>query len=124
MSILALAAAGIAGGVPPDVTPNAVNWANITSASSPAANANQTINGCSQSITISISNTGSGFAQYSLDDGAYVNYTVPFSVDALTGQTLKWQFSSAIGTVTGTITVINDSDGGATLDTFTYDVTS
>jgi hypothetical protein len=121
MSIL-LAAFG-AMGAPADVTPNAVNWADISSATSPAANANQTIDGCSTSITISITNSGSGIVEYRLDSGSYVTYTVPFSVDALTGQTLNWQVSAVAGQVTGTITVINDSDSSTTLDTFTYDVT-
>lgn len=121
MSILALAAAGIAGGG--DVTPNAVNWANISSATSPAANANQTVDGCSRSITISAANSGSGFLEYRLDSGSYVTYSAPFSVNALAGQTLNWRVSAFAGTVTGTITVTNDSDSSTTLDTFTYDVT-
>jgi hypothetical protein len=106
-----------------DVTPNAVNWANISSASSPAANANQTVNGCSRSITISAANSGSGFLEYRLDSGSYVIYSAPFSVNALAGQTLNWRISAFAGTVTGTITVTNDSDASTTLDTFTYDVT-
>ena len=121
MSILALAAAGIASSG--DVTPNAVNWTDISSASSPAANANQTVNGCSRSITISAANSGFGFLEYRLDSGSYVTYSAPFSVNALAGQTLNWRISAFAGTVTGTITVTNDSDASTTLDTFTYDVT-
>lgn len=119
MSILAAYMATLGG----DVTPNAVNWANISSASSPAANANQTVNGCSRSITISAANSGSGFLEYRLDSGSYVTYSAPFSVNALAGQTLNWRISAFAGTVTGTITVTNDSDSSTTLDTFTYDVT-
>ena len=108
-----------------DVTPNAVNWANISSASSPAANANQTVNGCSRSITISAANSGSGILSYRLDSGSSTPYSAPFSVDAAGGQTLNWQVAATLGnTVTGTITVTNDSDSSTTLDTFTYDVTN
>lgn len=99
-----------------DVTPNAVNWAN-TSTSDPQSNANQTINGCDTSITISATNSGAGVLQYSLDGAAFVTYSGPFSVNAQTGQTLRWQLS---GATSGTITVINDSDASTTLDTFTY----
>lgn len=108
-----------------DVTPNAVNWANIgpTSAGS-GTNASQTVQGCTIAITLSITNSGSGIVEYRLDSGSYVTYTAPFSVDARTGQTLDWRVSPiAPGNVTGTVTVKNDSDGAATLDTFTYDVT-
>ncbi|MEH6743912.1 hypothetical protein [Hyphomonas sp.] len=112
-----------ASGTPADLTPNAVDWANISSGSSPAANANQTINGCNQPITISAVNSGTSLLSYSLDSGSYTSYTGPFSVDAVTGQTLNWQIAAAgVGEETGGITVINDSDSGVTLDTFTYSV--
>lgn len=106
-----------------DVTPNAVNWANVSGAS-PQANANQTVDGCSKSITLSATNSGSGALKYSLDGGAFTSYLSPFSVDAAAGQTLRWQVVAAIGSQSGTVTVKNDSDGGTTLDTFNYTVTS
>lgn len=106
-----------------DVTPNAVNWAAVSGVS-PQANANQTVDGCSRSITLSAVNSSSGTLKYSLAGGAFTAYLAPFSVDAAAGQTLRWQVESAIGTKTGTVTVKNDSDGGTTLDTFTYNVTA
>lgn len=110
-----------------DVTPNAVNWANVSGAS-PQANANQTVDGCSRSITISMAKSGTtgtpSVVDYRIASGTYTTYTVPFSIDALAGQTLNWRVSLlAPGAGTGTITVTNDSDGSATLDTFTYNLT-
>ena len=102
-----------------DATPNAVNWANVSGAS-PQSNANQTISGCSVSITISATNSSVGLLRYSLAGAAFTNYTAPFSVNAVAGQTLRWELG---GVGSGTITVINDSSGGGTtLDTFTYTV--
>ena len=117
MSLIAFAATGIGGGgAAADVTPNAVNWANA-SGGDPQSNANQTVNGCSGSIVLSTTNSGAGTLSYSLDGAGFVSYSGPFSVDALTGQTLRWQLA---GATAGTITVKNDSDSGTTLDTFTY----
>lgn len=108
-----------------DTTPNAVNWGNIGPVATSGTNANQTITGCDRSITLSASGVGVGVTlQYSLAGGAFATYSAPFSVDAAAGQTLRWQVAAILpGTQTGTITVTNDSDGGATLDTFTYSVT-
>lgn len=119
MSILMAAFAALGAGA--DVTPNAVDWANVSGAS-PQANANQTISGIDVSITISLSDSGgfSGF-EYRLDSGSYVTYSVPFSVND--GQTLNFRVPGLIpGTNAGTITVVNDSDASTTLDTFTYSV--
>lgn len=121
MSLIGLMAAAI--GSLGDVTPNAVNWADL-SGTSPQSNANQTINGCSGSIVLSATNSSSGTLLYSLAGAAFTAYLSPFSVDAAAGQTLRWQVTSAIGTKVGTVTVTNDTDGGATLDTFTYSVSA
>lgn len=103
----------------PDVTPNAVNWGNI-SGSTTGTNANQTINGTSGNITISMTYVGAAVIQYSLAGGAFTTYTAPFSVNGLAGQTLRWQATTDGGIpASGTVTVRNDSDGAAVLDTFT-----
>ena len=102
-----------------DVTPNAVNWGNISGSTS-GTNANQTINGTSGSITISASQVGGYDLEYSLDGAAFTAYTAPFSVNGLAGQTLRWQASTDGGIpASGTVTVRNDSDASAVLDTFT-----
>ena len=126
MSIL-LAAFGAMSTTTVDVTPNAVNWANISSGTASGVNANQTVNGCGTSITLSVAVSGASptppVVEYSLDGGGYVTYSTPFSVDAATGQTLNFRVTGLTpGTNTGTVTVTNDSDGSATLDTFTYSV--
>jgi hypothetical protein len=107
-----------------DVTPNAVNWANVSGAS-PQANANQTVDGCSRSITISASASGGNTSlYYRIASGSYVFYSAPFSINALAGQALNWRVNCVVpGSAAGTVTVTNDSDGSATLDTFTYSVT-
>lgn len=121
MTILMSLIATLGGSSPAaaDVTPNAVNWANV-SGPNPQSNANQTVNGCSGTINISTTNSSIGILYYSLDGAAFTAYSGAFSVDALTGQTLRWQIA---GVGSGTITVINDSDSGTTLDTFTYTTT-
>lgn len=117
MSILMAAFAALTGGA--DVTPNAVNWGNISGTTS-GTNANQTVNGCSTSITISMTYVGGADIEYSLDGAAFVAYTVPFSVNAQTGQTLRWQATTDGGIpASGTVTIRNDSDASAVLDTFT-----
>lgn len=123
MSILAAYMATLGG----DVTPNAVNWAAVSGVS-PQANANQTVDGCTRSITISMAKSGTtgttSIVEYRIASGSYVTYTAPFSIDALAGQTLNWRVQlAAPGAGTGTITVKNDSDASATLDTFTYNLT-
>ena len=105
-----------------DVTPSAVNWANIGPTSSPGSNANQTISGIDTTISISASLSGPGNLFYDLSGAGFVAYTAPFGVT--NGQTLRWQVTSDLGNVTGTATITNDSDGSATLDTFAYDVTA
>lgn len=105
-----------------DVTPNAVDWADIAGVDS-VANANQTIDGISSSITISIVDSAGSLTNYRIDSGSYILYTAPFTIS--NGQTLNFRvdaipFSASVGT----ITVRNDSAASATLDTFTYEVTS
>lgn len=108
-----------------DVTPNAVNWGNV-SGTDFAANANQTISGITSSITISLSISGNDDSEtisYRIDSGSYVGYTIPFSVS--NGQTLNFGVAVLpLTTAGGTVTVRNDSAGSVTLDTFTYSVGS
>lgn len=116
-----------------DRTPDAVDWANI-SGNDPAENANQTISGISAGITLratmgtcSGTSTGGNFV-------AFVNGAAAGNVDATTGATLDFSvvagdtvhFRLTVNGLTtgqtwncGTVTISNQSDGGATLDTFT-----
>ena len=124
MSLLAAVFASMSGTTAADVTPNAVNWGNITGVLS-GTNANQTLNGTSASITISVTKSpifDVGIIEYDLNGAGFVEYTAPFVVDSVTGQTLRFQVSTDLGAAAATVTVKNDTDGGATLDTFTYNL--
>ena len=102
-----------------DLIPDTVNWADISGATE-GDNANQTISGISPSITIGTTITGGAFTlQYSIAGGGFTTYSAPFAVS--NGQTVRWKVTTFFETpVSGTVTVKNDSDGGTTLDTFTY----
>jgi len=107
-----------------DVTPNAVNWANIGPGNEPQNNANQTIDGIDASIDLEMNRTGSGLVYYSLAGGAFTLLADGATVSVTNGQTLRWQVANAApGTVSGTVTITNASDGDAPIDTFTYSVT-
>lgn len=101
-----------------DVTPNAVNWVNISGAGS-GSNANQTISGIDTSIEIAWSYSGTGVVNVlgDVNDGA--GQMSPRTVSS--GDTLSFTASSVAGG-SGTVTVVNNSDGGATLDTFTVNL--
>lgn len=109
---------------PADVTPDAVNWANIGPGTSPQSNANQTINGIDTTITLEINADSAGLFEYSLNSGSFTFIANGGQVPVSNGDTLRWRVSPAApGTVSGTITITNESDGSAVLDTFTYSVT-
>jgi hypothetical protein len=120
MSILLAAFAALGA----DVTPDAVNWANI-SGTDVASNANQTISGISSSISIGLTITGNDDLEiiaYRINSGSYVTYSAPFNVS--NGDTLNFQVSTVISAAAGSVTVTNESAGGVTLDSFTYSVAS
>ncbi len=115
-----LAAAGAAG----DKTPDAVNWANIGPGNEPQNNANQTLQNFDGSINLEMNRTGSGLVYYSLNGGSFTFIADGGQVSVSDGDTLRWQVANAApGTVTGTVTITNESDGSTSLDTFTYNVT-
>lgn len=112
----------------PDVTPNAVNWANITGIGS-GQNSNQTITGINTTITLSFNNSTSPSAIVSV----YVNNS--FVDSNVNGQTTNFTvnnndvvYFSAAGNFgeapSGTVTVRNVSDGNVVLDTFTINITA
>ncbi len=110
-----------------DVTPDAVNWANVSvTSSSPAAasNAAQTISGISTAITITVTYTGAGVIKYSQNGGALTTIASGGTLVASSGDTLYFNASrtGGAGTDSGTVTVTNTT-GSATLDTFDYSCT-
>lgn len=121
MSILALAAAGIAS--VRDVTPAAVNWANISGATS-GTNANQTISDISSTIDIYYERAGDFVTlEYSLNGGAFTALNASTNLTVSDGDTVRWQASTGLGAASSTVTVKNASDGDTTLDTFTVTLT-
>jgi hypothetical protein len=77
----------------------------------------QTISGISAPISISASNSGAATLFYVLN-GVSTLYTGAFT--ARDGDVLAWSVAVGLTGKSGTITVTNGSDGGATLATITY----
>ena len=102
----------------PDVIPDAVNWTNVLGTAGAINVTNeQTISGINTDITLRCSDTGGASIFYSINgaggDDAESNFTVSNGVG------LSFVISNPTAT-SGTVTVLNVSDGNATLDTFTY----
>lgn len=107
-----------------DVTPDAVDWANIGPGDQPQSNANQTLQNFDGSITLEANYTGSGILSYSLNGGSFTVLGTGGQFSVSDGDFVRWEASAvAPGTVSGTVTITNESDGSAVLDTFTYNVT-
>jgi len=116
--MLAGAAGGVGGGVViPSPTPV---WSAIYGQDTAVTN-NQTIGGITAPMSISAANSGGGTLIYILN-GTSSLYTGAFTVHA--GDVLAWSIAVGLTTESGTITVTNASDGGATLATIAYVVRS
>lgn len=110
--------AGAVATAPPDTTPNSVNWANVSGATS-ASNANQTISGIATTISLTW-NQGGLETLYSKNGGSFVAGT---GVTVSNGDTLRFKVETEFEVSdSGTITVRNASDGNTVLDTFTYNL--
>ena len=131
MSSNRIRAAG--GGV--DVTPNAVDWANVGSLTTTIATTSmQQITGISQSITLRISWTTSGGTVtlgYSLNSTNTYSQTAsltssPTDITVSNNQWLGFRSSyvSGAGNVLTTFTITNVSDNNTTLDTVVLTVGS
>ena len=122
------AGAFVASGASYDVTPDAVNWANVSvSSSSPAtaSNAIQTFTGIDAPITLEVTWTGTGVIKYSKNGGAWTSIATG-GITVSVGDTLAFQASrtGSAGTSSGTVTVKNLSESpDTTLDTWTYSCT-
>lgn len=128
-----------------DYVPNALNWSNISGSTNDAsfylANAEQTISGINQPITIratttNVSKTGNIVYNSRLDfqrNGAWAHDSTTINNGAWTeaqvtnGQLVRFiahaGTSAGTGTISYTVTVTNQSAGGAVLDTFTVNQT-
>lgn len=104
--------AGAGGGV---VISPAPVWPNISDAII-GATGDQTISGISVPVSLTATMTGGGVLYYSLNDGTVINYAGAFTVH--NGDKLNWLVAGS--GVSGSVTVNNQSNGGATVATFTY----
>lgn len=120
-----------------DATPDALNWANIGPGDSPQANADQTIVGISTSITLRATLTsgsydpgiksflvyknGSSAGSVSPEDNATLDVTVNV------GDTVHYEAtkgSPGSGTAWNATCTVTNLNTGATLDTFTVNVSA
>lgn len=104
------------------VTPNPVNWTNLsdTGFGTDVTGNSQTISGISSSITILMGFTGDlsdVTLFYRINGGSWLSWIDGTSFSISNGQNLA--FHAIGGTTNGTATVSNFSDGGVALDTFT-----
>lgn len=111
-----------------DVTPAAVNWANISVTASGVAagsNADQTITAINAQITLDISWTGTGATFTYIKNGmAPVSIVSGDDVIMNAGDYLHFACQrTTTGTSSGTVTVTNVTDASTVLDTFTYSLT-
>jgi hypothetical protein len=110
------AGAGGGGGI---VVPGPLAWSNIFDVGAGSTDT-QTLTAITTPISISATLSGGGTA-HSILNGSAAFYAGAFSVSA--GDALAWLIVNAGPiAVAGTVTVANQSDGGAVLDTFTYTV--
>ena len=109
--------AGVGGVVVPAPAPV---WTNCNGDAAVSTNT-VTIAAITVPIAVEAANSGSGILFYNLN-GGFTAYSGAFTVNA--GDALGWTVAnSGSGRKTGTITVINHSNGDSTIATFTYSVT-
>lgn len=121
---------GSGGGGGIDVTPNAINFVDISDSgvvASASTNA-QMISSIDATITLRLTLTVGMTSQWVVDvyrDGLFAaqgSSGTTVDVTITNGQTLFYNFTNSLDNTTwaGTATVTNLSDGGAVLDTFAY----
>ena len=110
-----------------DVTPDAIDWANISGADV-ANTTDETVTGIYNTIDLYydiVNNGAAPIVYYRIDSGTWqflnAGSTNTFTVS--NNQTVGWQVVASFGTVNSTITVKNASDAGATIDAFNVNVT-
>ena len=126
-SVVAMAFMGVLPPPPPaDVTPSAVNWADIIAtdvAIASGSNSDQTISSISVTIRLEITYTGAGLIGYSKNGGTNTSITSGGTILVDVTNTLHFTATAIGSSANGTVTIKNLSDGSTTLDTFTYTLT-
>ncbi len=122
-SITAGTFAGSGGGAV--VTPSpAITWPNMTASGAgtqTATSAAQTVGGITASITLTLTFTGAATFAY-VKNGVTTAFTSGSTVSVAAGDTLGF-VASANSTASGTLTVTNNNNGGATISAPTYSLT-
>lgn len=110
-----------------DVTPNAVNWGDIVGDPG-ATNGAQTISGIDTTITLQVNFTEprDNYTLEALVNGSSAagpsNSPGTLTFDVTNNDSVNFRASTNGDARDGVVTVINTSDGNATLDTFTLEV--
>ena len=101
-----------------DVTPDAVDWPNITDVGPSVTTATRTITGINTTITLQLDRTStSGPVAYSLNGGSFVNFTSGTTISVSNNDTLAFRSTRVLSVQRVTITVKNNSDNSKILDT-------
>lgn len=115
--------------VTPDYTPDAVNWNNISGSYTVGTELDtntQTITGINETITIRFARSTSAGALAVWKNGSSAG-VVPsggnVEINFVSGDTIFFRWTVPNGVANPTVTITNQSDGGATLDTFTINTT-
>ena len=124
MSVCCVIQSDGVGGGGSDKTPGAINFDNIFDYARFGATNTVTISGIDAPITLRATWTASGtpiFAYWYVNGALVAFGASPRDVTVTNGATLYFvAYMTGDGASTGTVTVTNQSDGGATLDTFTF----
>lgn len=111
-----------------DVTPAAINWANITQTNTAGYEVSEakSVTAIDTTIAFRATWTGSAYGQW-IKNGVAVEsvHASPAVVNISVNDSLKFAVYNGYAFPsgqydTGTVTVTNDSDSGAAIDTFTY----
>lgn len=115
------------GGAGADVTPNAVNWADVSQGSGEPTTTDETLTGFEGTITIKLTYAeNSVFAvadilhYYRKNSGSWTNFSSGQTVNVVAGDTLGFKLNATPDTDTGafTYTIRNQTDSSTVLDTF------
>jgi hypothetical protein len=112
-----------------DVTPNAVNWNDVSGGFGPPVYTNTvTITGISTAINLTISWSGNDLGSFSIsiNGGSFIDLEdeggSPRTFSISNNDTIRFAASIISGIKIISATVTNSSDGNAVLDTFTMTV--
>lgn len=103
-----------------DVTPDPVDWPNITAVGTSVTTVTRTITGINTTITLQLDRSAtSGPVAYSLNSGPFVNFTSGTTISVSNNDTLAFRSTKVTSAQIVTITVKNNSDNSTILDTVT-----